>query len=685
MAVQKEFRIPGALVVTGTANVGSLTVTSGDLAITGGITTTANVTVGGASLTIKSAIANGTVNITTGASNNTPSLSVTAGLGTVSIVPGSLVGSYNPIILANDVVLYAHGGSIDTGNLVIGTWSTRAAGLGIRIRSALQDIQISANTITLGNSAFSVNGSIGVNGQVLYSNGSSPYWGTQVTGGVTSVATANGLSGGTITTTGTLFVVGANGTSVTATGINVLAGNNQLIANTTGIFLDQTKVDHNLLANYNANQHFDHTAISVSPGNGLVGGGTIAATRTLAVSAGNNQVVANTTGVFIDQTKVDHNLLANYNANQHFDHTAISVLAGTGMTGGGTIAATRTLTLDTAYVSGLTVNNALYLGGQPNSYYTDITSRLGYTPVRQGGGTLQGANTVYVGWGTTGDGIKLQVDAVSYGNVWPMSITGVAGAVANNLIAGTGISGSNYNGNVAVTWTLASAFGDTTNPYASKTANFVLAAPNGAAGAPTFRAIVAADIPTLNQTTTGAAGSVTGITLQAGLGTTSVPTFANVIVTSTANCVMFNASGNTQISSLGVGTTASGTAGAIRATNDITAYFSDSRLKVIHGQIGSALDKVNSLSGVYFNANETAAQYGYDISKRQVGVIAQEVYAALPEVIDLAPFDTTVVNGIMQSISGENYLTVHYEKLVPLLIEAIKELSAQVDQLRATR
>jgi hypothetical protein len=55
---------------------------------------------------------------------------------------------------------------------------------------------------------------------------------------------------------------------------------------------------------------------------------------------------------------------------------------------------------------------------------------------------------------------------------------------------------------------LTSGYGDTLNPYASKTANFVLAAPNGSAGVPTFRAVVAADIPTLNQNTSGSAGSV---------------------------------------------------------------------------------------------------------------------------------------------------------------------------------
>ena len=110
-----------------------------------------------------------------------------------------------------------------------------------------------------------------------------------------------------------------------------------------------------------------------------------------------------------------------------------------------------------------------------------------------------------------------------------------------NLTAGTGISVSNGAGSITVnntgvtsvsvtspvastggttpTISLAASYGDTQNPYASKTANYVLAAPNGSAGVPTFRAIVAADIPTLNQNTTGTASNVTGTVAIANGGT----------------------------------------------------------------------------------------------------------------------------------------------------------------------
>jgi hypothetical protein len=138
-----------------------------------------------------------------------------------------------------------------------------------------------------------------------------------------------------------------------------------------------------------------------------------------------------------------------------------------------------------------------------------------------------------------------------------------------------------------------------------------------------------------------------------------------------------------QITSVGIGTAASGTAGEIRATNNITAYYSDKRLKSDITVIPNALQKVLSISGVTFTANELAASFGYTNSAEQVGVIAQEIELVLPQIVVPAPFDIGQdEQGNEFSISGENYKTVQYEKLVPLLIEAIKELTIEVNKLK---
>jgi hypothetical protein len=128
-----------------------------------------------------------------------------------------------------------------------------------------------------------------------------------------------------------------------------------------------------------------------------------------------------------------------------------------------------------------------------------------------------------------------------------------------------------------------------------------------------------------------------------------------------------------------VGTTADPGAGAIYATGNITAYYSDKRLKTVSGKIENALDKVAQLSGVYYTNNSVAKSFGYDSDEVQVGVLAQDVEAVLPQIVKAAPFD---LDEHGNSKSGENYKTVQYERLVPLLIEAINELRAEVKALK---
>ena len=125
-----------------------------------------------------------------------------------------------------------------------------------------------------------------------------------------------------------------------------------------------------------------------------------------------------------------------------------------------------------------------------------------------------------------------------------------------------------------------------------------------------------------------------------------------------------------QFDSFGVGTAASGTTGEIRATNNITAYYSsDQRLKENIVNIPNALDKVMDINGVEFDwsTEYMEARGGQDDlfnRKHQVGVIAQEVEKVLPEVVADRP---------------DGYKAVRYEQLVPLLIEAIKELKTEID------
>ena len=130
----------------------------------------------------------------------------------------------------------------------------------------------------------------------------------------------------------------------------------------------------------------------------------------------------------------------------------------------------------------------------------------------------------------------------------------------------------------------------------------------------------------------------------------------------------FSTNSNARVNSLGVGTNASGTTGDVRATTNITAYYSDARLKDFMGTIPEALSKINKLNGYYFKENEVAKSLGYNNDRLQVGVSAQEVETVLPEIVTEAPIDS-------------KYKTIWYDKLIPLLIEGIKTLTNKVDEL----
>lgn len=129
---------------------------------------------------------------------------------------------------------------------------------------------------------------------------------------------------------------------------------------------------------------------------------------------------------------------------------------------------------------------------------------------------------------------------------------------------------------------------------------------------------------------------------------------------------------NIQFQSLGVGTAASGTTGEIRATNEITAYYSsDVNLKENIKLIVDPLGKLEQIRGVSYDWKDEHIQKrggedGYFVRKHDIGVIAQEVEAVLPEIVATRDDGTKVVK---------------YEKLVALLIEAVKDQQRQINQI----
>jgi hypothetical protein len=111
------------------------------------------------------------------------------------------------------------------------------------------------------------------------------------------------------------------------------------------------------------------------------------------------------------------------------------------------------------------------------------------------------------------------------------------------------------------------------------------------------------------------------------------------------------------------------TGGALTVVGDITAFSSDERLKSKTGPITDALDKVCTLDTFTYTHNDLARSFGFTDKRQYVGISAQQVRKVQPEVVRIAPFDADGEG----SKSGEDYITVQYERLVPLLIEALKE------------
>ena len=196
----------------------------------------------------------------------------------------------------------------------------------------------------------------------------------------------------------------------------------------------------------------------------------------------------------------------------------------------------------------------------------------------------------------------------------------ITATAPNALTIGTGLSGTSYNGSTAVTIantgvlsvsgtspvnasttsgattiSLASGYGDTQNPYASKSTATFLAAPSGASGLPSFRSIVASDVPTLNQNTTGTASNVTGVVAVANGGT-------GVTSSSGANSVVLrDANANITVNCLFEGFTSQAASGT-----QITLVASSVQNWVITGSGGQTIqlpDATTLPNGAFFTFN----------------------------------------------------------------------------------
>jgi hypothetical protein len=335
--------------------------------------------------------------------------------------------------------------------------------------------------------------------------------------------------------------------------------------------------------------------------------------------------------------------------------------------GSGNVSIAATIAADSVALGTDTTGN--YVSGITNGSY--IT----------GGGTSEGAALTLAVDATNLNTASKVVARDASGNFAAGTITAALtgnASTATTLQTARTIGGVSFDGSAAINLPGVNTAGNQATSGNAATATLAASATvlqtARAIGGVSFDGSAAINLPgvdtTGNQNTSGSAASCTGNAATATIlqttrtiNGTSFNGSADITITAAATNV------NTQLASLGVGTGASGTAGEIRATNNVTAYYSDDRLKTKLGNIEGALDLVARLNGFYYEANQTAVDLGYEV-KREVGVSAQEVEAIMPEIVAPAPID-------------DRYLTVRYERLAPLLIEAIKELKDKVESLEA--
>ena len=255
------------------------------------------------------------------------------------------------------------------------------------------------------------------------------------------------------------------------------------------------------------------------------------------------------------------------------------------------------------------------------------------------------------------------------------TVVGTAGAINTISFVGDDVTAtaSGIGATITFTTTAAAAAGATAGanaaqPFATAAGISSTAANTSATNAANSATAAANSATAAGISSTAAANSATAA---AAAGATAGATAGENAATGVLNSV----GNNNQVlykNNIGIVTTSpnftfNGT--AVSVAGDITAFASDIRLKTNIEYIENAVDRVMKLSGFTYNFNEKGSELGFDSSVRYSGVSAQEVQEVLPEAVSPAPI-------------SNKYLTVQYDKLVPLLIEAIKEQQETIANLQ---
>jgi hypothetical protein len=709
----------GALQVLGGVGV------SGNLNIGGSFSMNANLGVGGAGSTYGITVST-TTNVAGYFYDVADSSSIALQVGASTYPLGIGLNSYNNVGTTY-VSGTGHHGQIQLGtgqlNFLISSASQSANAIATQIQSLTlsatgatvplsTDITIALGVASTGTGAIITNGGISAGGG-LVTNGDAFHNSIRVGRGAASISSntviGNAAGANILTGGGNLFIGFQSGNAITSSANNTAIGYQALLAQTAtggnnvaigyqamytsnnasminnvaigyralglgnGAFNQNTAVGYQALGNLAGGA--SNTAVGYNAGNQLAGGNqnvTIGFNSGNALGAQNNvTIIGSATGSGVENGRI---ILSDGAANVRIDFngtsgdariystTAASATVGTGalrVDGGASIA------------SGLHLAGALYAGGSAGTsgYFLQTTAT--------------GVQWAQAGVSVTDDTTTNAARYITFTN-------SVSGAITTMYVASskltfnpstgiiTGAFGGPHNGTVGATTaatgnftTLGATFLQVTNGGSVHT----ITGPSNASGALSISNGVAnGNNPCLVVAGSGDINITTGGSLFFGNYSYAGGTY--IRGNGTGEMYIYRA-GNNNLQTNGNNMQVNGT---LFVTGDLYTNYSDERLKNRVGKIENALEKVLQLEGFYYTPNETAVALGYKENQVKGGLSAQQVNAVYPVAVTPASFD---MDENQQSKSGLNYLGVDYERLVPLLVEAIKEQNAQIEELRS--